>query len=74
MSSNRPPLVEVLALTKSYGETVAVAGIDLTVHAGEVFGLVGPNGAGKTTTVLMLLGLSEPDDGTIRVCGLDPVR
>lgn len=74
MPSDRLPLVEAHALTKSYGETVAVDGIDLTVHAGEVFGLVGPNGAGKTTTVLMLLGLSEPDGGTIRVCGFDPVR
>lgn len=74
MPSDRLPLVEAHALTKSYGETVAVDGIDLTVRAGEVFGLVGPNGAGKTTTVLMLLGLSEPDDGTIRVCGFDPVR
>lgn len=67
-------LVETRGLVKRYGDTVAVAGIDLNVHAGEVFGLLGPNGAGKTTTVLMLLGLSEPDDGTVQVCGLDPAR
>jgi len=67
-------LVETRGLTKSYGDTVAVAGIDLDVHAGQVYGLLGPNGAGKTTTVLMLLGLSEPDGGTVRVCGLDPAR
>ena len=68
------PLVETTGLTKSYGGTKAVDSIDLTVHGGEIFGLLGPNGAGKTTTVLMLLGLSQPDSGTVRVCGLDPAR
>ncbi len=74
MTDAREPLVETRGLVKRYGETVAVDDIDLVVHAGEVFGLLGPNGAGKTTTVLMLLGLSEPDSGTVRVCGLDPTR
>lgn len=67
-------LVEARLLTKSYGATTAVDHIDLSVAAGEVFGLLGPNGAGKTTTVLMLLGLSEPSSGRVRVCGLDPTR
>ncbi|MFS8640799.1 MAG: ABC transporter ATP-binding protein [Symbiobacteriaceae bacterium] len=48
--------------------------MDLEVRAGEVFGLLGPNGAGKTTTILMLLGLTEPTEGWIRVLGHDPVR
>jgi len=61
-------------LTKHYGDTVAVDRLDLDVAEGEVFGLLGPNGAGKTTTILMLLGLSEPTDGTAQVLGLDPVR
>lgn len=74
MTTTVGPLVETRALTKTYGETVAVDAIDITVEAGEVFGLLGPNGAGKTTTVLMLLGLSEPDSGSVRVCGLDPAR
>jgi len=74
MDASDALLVETASLTKAYGDTVAVDGIDLRVHAGEVFGLLGPNGAGKTTTVLMLLGLSEPDSGTVRVCGLDPAR
>ena len=61
-------------LTKQYGDFTAVDSLDLTIHAGEVFGLLGPNGAGKTTTVLMLLGLTEPTKGIVRVVGLDPTR
>jgi ABC-2 type transport system ATP-binding protein len=61
-------------LTKRYGEFTAVDRLDLTIRRGEVFGLLGPNGAGKTTTVLMLLGLTEPTKGVVRVVGLDPTR
>ena len=61
-------------LTKKYGDFTAVESLDLTIHAGEVFGLLGPNGAGKTTTVLMLLGLTEPTKGVVRVVGMDPTR
>ncbi len=61
-------------LTKQYGDFTAVESLDLTIRAGEVFGLLGPNGAGKTTTVLMLLGLTEPTRGVVRVVGLDPTR
>jgi ABC-2 type transport system ATP-binding protein len=61
-------------LTKAYGDLVAVDHLDLDVRAGEIFGLLGQNGAGKTTTILMLLGLTEPTDGTARVVGLDPAR
>ncbi len=61
-------------LTKKYGDFTAVDSLDLTVRAGEVFGLLGPNGAGKTTTVLMLLGLTDPTRGVVRVVGLDPTR
>ncbi len=67
-------LVEARGVAKSYGDIAAVDGIDLSIRPGEVFGLLGPNGAGKTTTVLMLLGLTHPDRGTVRVCGLDPAR
>ncbi|HET7829665.1 MAG TPA: ABC transporter ATP-binding protein, partial [Candidatus Limnocylindrales bacterium] len=61
-------------LSKQYGDFTAVENLDLTIRAGEVFGLLGPNGAGKTTTVLMLLGLTEPTRGVVRVVGLDPTR
>lgn len=66
-------VVETKGLTKRYGSVVAVDSLDLSVRQGEVFGLLGPNGAGKTTTILMLLGLTEPTAGTVRVLGLDPV-
>ncbi|QCQ16339.1 ABC transporter ATP-binding protein [Microbacterium sp. RG1] len=71
-SADEPPLaLEVSGLAKSYGSTVAVAGIDLAVPAGTFYGLVGPNGAGKTTTLSMIAGLLKPDAGTIRVAGVD---
>ena len=66
--------IQTRGLTKRYGEKVAVDHLDLEIPAGEIFGLLGPNGAGKTTTILMLMGLSEPSDGTARVVGLDPAR
>ncbi len=68
------PVIEAAGLTKRYGRFTAVDGIDLAIGKGEVFGLLGPNGSGKTTTILLLLGLTEPSAGTIRVLGLDPLR
>lgn len=68
------PIIALSGLTKLYGEQTAVNNLSLTVARGEVFGLLGPNGAGKTTTILMMLGLTEPSGGSVRVCGLDPVR
>jgi ABC-2 type transport system ATP-binding protein len=64
----------VTGLRKSYGDVVAVDGLDLTVGAGECFGLLGPNGAGKTTTLEILEGYRAPDGGAVRVLGLDPQR
>ena len=61
-------------LAKRYGETVALAGVDLAVRAGSVFGLLGPNGAGKTTTVRILATLVRPDAGHASVGGHDVVR
>jgi ABC-2 type transport system ATP-binding protein len=65
-------IVQVDGLRKTYAETVAVDGISFEVNAGEIFGMVGPNGAGKTTTIECLEGLRRPDQGVIRVLGLDP--
>lgn len=67
-------VVETRGLGKRYGRSVAVDRLDLTVEEGEVFGLLGPNGSGKTTTILMLLGLTTPTSGTVRVVGRDPIR
>jgi ABC-2 type transport system ATP-binding protein len=67
-------VIETKKLTKKYGEFVAVDSLSLAVKPGEIFGLLGPNGAGKTTTILMLLGLTEPTSGSVRVLGLDPAR
>jgi ABC-2 type transport system ATP-binding protein len=61
-------------LSKRYGATIAVDGIDLEVEAGEIVGILGPNGSGKTTTILMLLGLTEPTGGRAVVAGFDPLR
>ncbi|MFD2659865.1 ABC transporter ATP-binding protein [Paenibacillus thailandensis] len=68
------PIIELTGLTKKYGEQTAVNNLSLSIGKGEVFGLLGPNGAGKTTTILMMLGLTEPTGGSVKVCGLDPVR
>ncbi|MDI6694754.1 MAG: ABC transporter ATP-binding protein [Anaerolineales bacterium] len=68
------PIIQTHELTKKYGNFTAVDRLNLSVHAGEVFGLLGPNGAGKTTTILMLLGLTEPTSGSVHVLGLDPSR
>jgi len=65
-------LIETHDLRKTYGPTVAVERLTLSVGAGEVFGFLGPNGAGKTTTVKMLLGLAAPTAGQARILGRPP--
>src|SRR5579884_3531955 len=66
-----PDVVVVDALTKRFGDRIAVDALSFAVTAGEVFGFLGPNGAGKTTTVRMLATLITPTSGTARVAGLD---
>jgi lipooligosaccharide transport system ATP-binding protein len=66
-------LIEAKALTKRFGDDVAVDGIDFSVRRGEVFGFLGPNGAGKTTTMRMIACVSPVTDGKLRVLGMNPV-
>ena len=66
--------IEAEGLRKSYGDTVALAGVDLQVPEATVLGVLGPNGAGKTTAVRILTTLLHPDAGSARVAGLDVVR
>jgi len=72
--AHSPPPVEVRGLVKRYGQLTAVAGVDLTVHAGDVYGYLGPNGAGKTTSLRMMLGLIRPTTGRVRLFGRDPLE
>lgn len=71
---NEQAIIETIGLTKSYENQKAVDDVSFRIEEGEVFGFLGPNGAGKTTTLLMLLGLTQPSEGSALVCGLDPSR
>ena len=66
-------MIEIKHLSKSYnkGSVKAVDDLNLNVRPGEIFGFLGPNGAGKTTTIKMMVGLLNPDSGTIRLAGFD---
>ncbi len=64
--------IEAQNLRKSYGSIEAVRGIDISIEVGETVALLGPNGAGKSTTIDMILGLAEPDGGTVSVLGGSP--
>jgi ABC-2 type transport system ATP-binding protein len=64
-------IIEMIDLTKKYGSHTVVDKLNLTISKGEVFGLLGPNGAGKSTTILMMMGLTEPDSGSVKVCDIN---
>jgi len=66
--------VQLDAVTRKYGDVVAVRDLSMTIERGEMFGLIGPDGAGKTSTIRMMCGLIRADAGQVRVLGHDPVR
>ncbi len=66
--------VEAAGVSRRFGDVTAVDSVTFEVHRGEMFGLIGPDGAGKTTTLRMVLGLLSADAGSLRTCGLDPLR
>lgn len=65
------PVIQLRDITKRYGDFTAVDKLNLTINKGEIFGLLGPNGAGKSTAILMLIGLTDPSEGKVQVCGID---
>jgi drug efflux transport system ATP-binding protein len=67
-------IVSVQGMTRRYGDVVAAEDVTFEVRRGEMFGLIGPDGAGKTTTLRVILGLLAPQAGTVRTCGLEPVK
>jgi ABC-2 type transport system ATP-binding protein len=67
-------MIRAVGLTKTYGRRRGLAGLDLEVHAGEVYGFLGPNGAGKTTTIRILLDLIRPTTGLVELLGAPPRR
>jgi ABC-2 type transport system ATP-binding protein len=73
MTATSGAVVTFDRVEKRYGAVAALRGLSLSVHRGEMFGLIGPDGAGKTTTIRLACGLIRPDAGTIRVLGRDPV-
>ncbi len=66
------PVIQLNNISKKYGHFTAVDQLSLSINKGEIFGLLGPNGAGKSTTILMLMGLTEPNDGYAEVCSINP--
>ncbi len=68
------PVIQLNGISKNYGEFTAVNNLNLSINKGEIFGLLGPNGAGKSTTILMLMGLTEPSNGQVNVCGINSTR
>jgi len=68
-AASPPPMVEIQHLVKQFGKLRAVNNLDLTIQAGETFGLIGPNGSGKTTLIRMLAGLLKPTGGSMRILG-----
>jgi ABC-2 type transport system ATP-binding protein len=71
---NDPCVASLSGVSKRFGKTVALDGLDLKVQPGELFSVLGPNGAGKSTAISIMLGLRQPDAGTARLFGESPLR
>ncbi|RME73472.1 MAG: ABC transporter ATP-binding protein, partial [Verrucomicrobia bacterium] len=69
-----PTMIRARSLCRRFGDATAVAGFDVAIERGEIFGLVGPDGAGKTTIMRMLAGVLLPSEGEAQVAGCDVVR
>ncbi len=67
-------MLEIISMSKHYGEVQAVDELNLTIRPGEIFTMLGANGAGKTTTLMVSLGFTEPTAGTVKICGVDVTR
>ena len=67
-------MLEILDMSKHYGDVHAVNNLTLTIPPGEIFTMLGANGAGKTTTLMVALGFTEPTNGTVKICGIDVTR
>jgi ABC-2 type transport system ATP-binding protein len=74
MTASSPVALQISGLTVHYGKRVAVSGLSLSLHPGEIVALLGPNGAGKSTSLLAVAGAVQPSAGTIQVAGLDLAR
>ncbi len=74
MTHSQPPAVRISGVVKEFGDFRAVDGLDLTVPAGSIYGLLGPNGSGKTTTIRMIMGILGPDRGEVALFGGPPDR
>ena len=67
-------MLEILDMSKHYGDVHAVNDLNLTIQPGEIFTMLGANGAGKTTTLMVSLGFTEPTKGTVKICGIDVTK
>jgi ABC-2 type transport system ATP-binding protein len=74
MNENADPAILIENIKRLYGRIVALAGVDMRVEKGAIFGLLGPNGAGKSTLIKVLVGSTRPNQGQVRVLGLNPFK
>jgi ABC-2 type transport system ATP-binding protein len=74
MNENADPAILIENIKRLYGRIVALAGVDMQVEQGAIFGLLGPNGAGKSTLIKVLVGSTRPNQGQVRVLGLNPFK